>query len=61
MQDIVKGGFTMKKAISIILIALSMISISMLDSERAIIPGIISLICMVTLLAMDKTEGKRRG
>ena len=61
MQDIVKGGFTMKKAISIILIALSMISISMLDSERAIIPGIILLICMVTLLAMDKTEGKRRG
>lgn len=51
----------MKKTISSVLIALSMLSVSMLDSEKAIVPGIILLISMVTLLAMDKTEGRRHG
>ena len=47
-----------KLAISTVLIGLTMLSVSVLDSDKAIVPGIISLVCMVTLLGMSKAEDR---
>ena len=63
-MGIYEGGRTdktmekIKLAISTVLIGLTMLSVSVLDSDKAIVPGIISLVCMVTLLGMSKAEDR---